>query len=154
MPSQILDNNPGPNVTVNGAPVFIIFSPIINISYIKQNPEPFQDIIPAFDECATASNAWLYLNYLGSTVEPAPKKADLEKEINAGKKILLFKVKKFSSKDIPKLFSDKVNINAEQIDYAFDQEFISTFPLIAETDNYLLLGYEDKCAAVEPVIMQ
>jgi len=94
--------------------------------------ENLKRIIEEMPSCRTQSNNWVFLNYFGFTAEPAPWKNKVEENINQGILILLFK-------SIP------------DPEYTQNQTFLSQFPLIEETNNYILLGKSDMCLEQIPV---
>jgi len=87
------------------------------------NPAPYKQIIPKLDNCMLESNVWPYFNYLGVPTDRYPWENSLNSEIEAGKRILLFK-------------------NNVEPEYVRNEEFLSQFPIIENTTEYILLEIE------------
>jgi hypothetical protein len=80
--------------------------------------------------CATMSNSWVMLNYLGITSEPDPRGDMLDKSLSEGKILVLFK----HIRDHP---------------YANNASFMQTLPLLYDSKGYVIAG-SASCAAAEP----
>lgn len=107
-------------VILNFGIASFFFTPLYNLA-------PYKQIIPRLDDCMLESNVWPYFNYLGVPTDTYPWKNTLNSEIKVGKRILLFK-------------------NNVEPEYVRDEEFLSHFPIIENTAEYILLGDENKCA--------
>ena len=83
------------------------------------------------DGCRVCSNAYLQLNYLGVVSERAPDRRLLSYRLGEGCKVLLFK-------------------QYAEPDYVNDKDFLSNFPVLKETNNYILLG-NSSCAPIRKV---
>jgi hypothetical protein len=100
-----------------------------------RNPEAFINVIPYLDGCALRSNAWPYFNYLGIPCEPYPPWGSVYKEIENGKRILLYKH------------------DGPEPDYINDKRFLDDLPKIRETEDYILVGDKNKCAPPKNVTL-
>ncbi|MBI4896540.1 MAG: DUF2029 domain-containing protein [Candidatus Aenigmarchaeota archaeon] len=78
--------------------------------------------------CAVMSNGWTYLNYIGIASEPYPQQRDIPDAIQSGTKIMLFKT-----------IGDPL--------YTFNTTFLHLFPIIKETNAYIILGTNSTCAS-------
>ncbi|RLG10134.1 hypothetical protein DRN69_09505 [Candidatus Pacearchaeota archaeon] len=79
--------------------------------------------------CMYMSNMWVPLNYLGYNSEPAPvefNKEKIPKFIDDGKRIIYF----------------KKMLNSDYF-YVENKSFMKSFPVLNETEKYLILGKED-----------
>ena len=81
------------------------------------------------DHCSIESNGWVELNYYGLLSKPCPYRETLAKEIRSGEIVLLFR----QIKDPP---------------YAQNPRALAEFPVISETDRYVILG--NGCKPAEP----
>lgn len=79
------------------------------------------------DNCMFASNAWIFMNYLGLPTEPTPWNEQIDEKIDAGYRLLMFKP------------------DAEP-EWQHNSTFTSGLPMIAETDAYVIFGHKDRCA--------
>ena len=96
-------------------------------------PSGFYDgLEEANDGCMLMSNVWPYINYLGIHSEPFPSKELVKENIDNGKRILLYKV-------VPEPY------------YTFNRTFVESLPVIKETDSYLIMGDNTRCAPLENV---
>ncbi len=76
--------------------------------------------------CMTSSNRWAYLNYFGIPSEPPPREWKVNEYINKGYRIVLYKYEK-------------------ELNYATNETFLKSFPIIKETEKYIILGNESLC---------
>lgn len=77
--------------------------------------------------CMLLSNAWPYLNYLGIPSYPYPLKKNVGKHITEQDRRLLF----YKTMEKP--------------NYVRNESFLRTLPTLKETENYIILGEEDRC---------
>jgi len=98
---------------------------------LLENPSIYQRMVSASDNCATQSNVWVPLNYYGRLAEPFPYMEAVDESINDGYRIVLLKY-----------VGDPA--------YTSNATFLHTFPVIDETETYIVLGNADKCRAPEP----
>ncbi|MBI2076689.1 MAG: hypothetical protein HYT72_05580 [Candidatus Aenigmarchaeota archaeon] len=96
-----------------------------------ENRGVYEDALSKADNCMIKSNAWPFINYLGKPSEPFPRKENMANEISNGTRIILFK--------------------RGEPDYASDKDFISSFPVINETEGYIILGNTSKCTPARKV---
>ncbi len=78
------------------------------------------------DDCMLASNAWVFLNYMGYPSEPAPRQWEVEEKIEEGYRLIFYK-------------------DISEPDYVQNTTFIHRFPVIEENNEYILLGDKEKC---------
>lgn len=71
--------------------------------------------------CQTMSNSWIYLNYLGKTATFAPGHKLVNKSLEQGYKLILFK-------------------NNPEPDYTLNKSFLQSFPIIEENNNFIILS--------------
>lgn len=103
----------------------VFFQRLEGVEYMK-------DALADVDNCMLSSNGWVFLNYFGRNAEPYPRKNLLLEEIDAGKRIILFK-------------------GITEPDYVRDNEFMATLPKLVEKEGYVILGNSIKCAPVTKV---
>jgi hypothetical protein len=82
------------------------------------------------ENCRVQSNAWIFLNYYGKTAEPHPWDSNVGESIDEGYRVLLFRT-------------------IGEPEYTRDEAFLSQFPIIENSTNYILLGNSDVCLPPE-----
>jgi hypothetical protein len=110
----------------------IIF--IINISFVLvqiphkeyETPQRYNPAISKLDEfnlsdCSVMSNSWVILNYLGQPSLPALRIQHLNRSIEQGQTIVLFK-------------------HVGEPDYVQNDTFIKSLPVIYEDSGYVIIG--------------
>ena len=93
----------------------------------------YESALSKVDNCMIKSNGWVFINYLGKPAEPFPRQEDVAQDITNGTRIILFKG------------------GYQEPNYTFDRNFISSFPVIDETNGYVILGNVSKCTPVRKV---
>jgi len=111
--------------------LFTLFS--INYLYEIDDVKIYQDPLNYVNNCSLMSNVWIHFNYLGREAEPSPWKSMVERSIEEGKVIVLFK-------------------SVGEPDYVKDSEFLSKFNIIKETESYIILGSLEDCKPKEPFV--
>lgn len=112
--------------------IIIVNFSLASFNFTKlENPKAYEEVVSKTDGCMIKSNAWPFINYLGKPSEPFPRKEKIVADINNGTRVILFK--------------------RGEPDYASDKDFISSFPVIAETNGYVILGNTSKCTPVRKV---
>jgi len=108
--------------------IFTLFTiSIIGTAHSMETPGTrhiYEDALAQLDDhanCSIMSNAWVELNYLGRPTQDFPRKELVEKRISEGQIIIMF---------------NQVGEPA----YARDADFLSTFPQIARTRTYTIIG--------------
>lgn len=84
------------------------------------------------DDCMVMSNAWPYLNYFGVVSDSNPWEGMVDYQIQMGKRIVLFK-------------------SLGEPEYVKNETYLSQFPVIENTSEYVILGRKDLCAEKAPV---
>ena len=117
-------------ILLNFLAIFIGYYVFSDVHAIAEDEESFS--VKDIDKCRTQTNNWVILNYYGFLAEPAPWKHKFAENIENGMRIILFK-----SIDDPEYINDK--------------EFLSGFPIIEETDDYIVFGKKDVCLEQMPM---
>ncbi len=78
------------------------------------------------DNCIVSSNAWVPVNYYGRPSTFAQRKELLNSTLNEGFRTIIF-------------------YDISEPDYSSNKTFLGQFPIIYEDDDYIILGYENKC---------
>jgi hypothetical protein len=103
---------------------FIMIMTLIPL-YISPEDIFFRDF--KFEEnCTLMSNAWVYFNYYGIPTEPYPWQEVFDKKVEEGYRVVLFKW-------------------IREPDYVKNETFLSQFPLIENTSNYVIIGNKSEC---------
>jgi len=111
---------------------FIHYEKIRNSASQNTYLNIINEVYPYIANCGVSSNAYINLNYFGITSEKYPRKEILGYNINQGYRVLMLKF-----------------IN--EPDYIKNETFLKQFPLLKETENYILLGDKDKCAQIKKI---
>lgn len=96
------------------------------------NPAPYQAAAEEARGCQTSSNIWPHLSYAGTPAEPVPDINGVRQQIEDGYRVVLF-------------------LNSESPPFVGNETLVSSLPTVAETDAYIVAGYEDRCLEPEPV---
>lgn len=83
-------------------------------------------------QCRLYSNEWIYLTSLGKITEPNPRKELLAHYIQTNNLILFFP-------------------SSREPDWVANTTFLRTYPVLAETDYFILLGRLHACNPIKPV---
>ncbi len=113
--------------------VVLAISATIAISELRPElPYLYESAAADADNCGHASNAWIFMNYLGVPSEPPPRMEQAGQKLDAGYRIILFK-------------------NYPEPGWQTNESFMAGVPVLTEKEGYLILGYEEKCA--EPPVV-
>ncbi len=92
------------------------------VNYPQEHFEDFtQEISPLVGDCALESNVWTRLSYYGVLSKPFPAEDMLAYDISEGYYILYV-------------------YNAREPEYMYNQTLMHSFPVVVETEEYILLG--------------
>ena len=115
--------------------IIVLFSLLFLLyGMVEHQKEYFQsvaeEIHPVVGACALESNIWVPLTYYGTLSGPSPQEKMLAHDIEEGYYVLFY-------------------YSAREPDYMLNESFLSSFPVVLETDQYILLG--NGCLVAEPV---
>lgn len=117
------------NLRVSGVHATAFFAAVavvlVFMNPVLEDPAAYKRLAGG-EQCATQSNAWVALNYFGRTTEPFPYREALNDSVRDGYRIVLMKGIKDPA-------------------YVADSDFLHSFPVIEETDDYIILGNNDTC---------
>jgi len=104
---------------------------VLDATYPYENDAKFNESIKLMQslgiaECRTLSNGWAILNYLKKNSEPFPREELVQKTVEEGNFILLF-------------------YRANEPEYVKNTTFLKTFPVILNTEEFILIGNLTKC---------
>ena len=105
----------------------IIISPSGATNSIFSNPSDYPNVT---ENCMISSNRWVIINYLGRPAEPNPRDFRVREYLDKGYRIVIYK--------------------DPEPDYARNSSFLKQFPVIEETERYVILGDRSKC--MEPYV--
>ena len=93
-----------------------------------ENIEIYKDVDQKLDNCMLYSNAWVFFNYLGRPAAYPPTTIErINAKIDNGSRIVVFTY----LTDPP---------------YSTNKTFLKQFPVIEESNHYLILGKKEVCA--------
>lgn len=95
-------------------------------NYDKALLTDYNSLQQGMGNCSIASNNYIHLNYAGIESEGAPSHMLLSKKIEQGYRVWLFK-------------------STPEPEYMFNKEFINQYPIINQTNEYILLGNTSLC---------
>lgn len=84
------------------------------------------------NNCSLKSNSWVFLNYLDRTTGIFPRKELISYYLNEGDYLLFFH-------------------HVEEPDYVHNKTFLSKFPIIHQSDSYILIGNKTQCKPIKKV---
>ncbi len=117
--------------------VLFSYSSVIPSLAISTSKEEYQDAISKLnelniEECRVFSNEWVMLNYLEKTTEIFPRKELLQNRIKEGGIIVLFS-------------------KTPEPEWAKDKNFLKKFPVLYESNKFIILGEKGKCNPEERI---
>ena len=77
------------------------------------------------ENCMISSNRWVILDYLGKPAEPAPRDFRVKEYVDKGYRIIIYK--------------------DPEPDYSRNTTFLKQFPVMEESEKYVILGNESLC---------
>lgn len=93
-------------------------------------PDGFAEgVNAAGTQCMLMSNMWPHINYAGVPTMPHPMRNEVPWALAQGRRLILF-----------------YGSDVYEPDYRFDARFMGSLPVLAETEDYVVLGYANKCA--------
>jgi len=101
-----------------------------SIDYLNPPKKEFYDLNLSYN-CTLASNQWVPLNYLGYHSKHAPREPEINEYIDKGYKIVIY--------------------YGPEPDYSTNLSFLKEFPIIEETNYYIILGDADKCREINKI---
>jgi hypothetical protein len=112
-------------INVSAIAVLVLINLFSPVPYLNLTYQSRYQIEP--ENCMISSNQWIFFNYMGYPVEPAPWSWMVKRKIEEGYRLIFYK-------------------DIHEPEYVQNMTFLHQFPIIEENDEYILLGDREKCA--------